>query len=151
MELFAVNKIFTCTFATDFPYWNKPAGWVAHVSWQETDVITKVIQLEAVTFKLSWKQGYWLKTGMEREPTSIVSSARCMHLWIWSVKSPGEHRCLNGSNNSVRDISGTEYRWALKMGQRPISNSFTCKNQDFWWAILHFHGPVGKNDGPKNP
>ena len=29
-----------------------------------------------------------------------------------------------------RDISGPEYRWALKMGQRPISYSFTYKNQD---------------------
>ena len=32
---------------------------------------------------------------------------------------------------SVRDISGPEYEWAMKMGQWPMSHSFACKNQDF--------------------
>ena len=28
-------------------------------------------------------------------------------------------------------ISVPEYGWAMKMGQWPMSHSFTCKNQDF--------------------
>ena len=50
-----------------------------------------------------------------------------------------------------RDISGPEYRWALKMGQRPISHSFTYKNQDFDGPFCILMGLLEKNDGPKNP
>ena len=28
-------------------------------------------------------------------------------------------------------MSGSEYGWAMKMGQWPMSQSFACKNQDF--------------------
>ena len=43
-----------------------------------------------------------------------------------------------------RDISGPEYEWAMKVGLRPMSHSFACKNQDF-------DGPFGKIDGLKKP
>ena len=45
---------------------------------------------------------------------------------------------------SPRDISGSEYEWAMKMGHWPMSHTFACKNQDF-------DGPFGKNEGPKKP
>ena len=48
-----------------------------------------------------------------------------------------------------RDISGPEYRWVLKMGQRPISHSFTYKNQDFDGPFCIFMGLLEKMMGPR--
>ena len=49
----------------------------------------------------------------------------------------------------TRDNSGLEYRWALKMGQRPISHSFTYKNQDFDGPFCIFMGLLEKMMGPR--
>ena len=48
-----------------------------------------------------------------------------------------------------RDISGPEYRWALTMGQRPISHSFTYKNQDFDGPFCILMGLLEKMMGPR--
>ena len=48
-----------------------------------------------------------------------------------------------------RDISGPEYRWALKMGQRPISHSFTYKIQDFDGPFCILMGLLEKMTGPR--
>ena len=48
-----------------------------------------------------------------------------------------------------RVISGPEYRWALKMGQRAISHSFTYKNQDFDGPFCIFMGLLEKMMGPR--
>ena len=57
------------------------------------------------------------------------------------------------SSNSLlgkpRDISGPEYRWALKVGQRPISHSFTYKNQYFDGPFCIFMGLLKKMMGPR--
>ena len=50
---------------------------------------------------------------------------------------------------SIRDISGLKYWWALTLGQRPISHSFTCKNQNFDGPFCIFMGLLEKMVGPR--
>ena len=56
----------------------------------------------------------------------------------------GSILCFN-----FRDISGPEYRWSLKMGQRPISHSFTYKNQEFDGPFCILMGLLEKMMGPR--
>ena len=58
---------------------------------------------------------------------------------------------MNHAFQLTRDISGPEYRWALKMDQRPISHSFTykMKNQDFDGPFCIFMGLLEKMMGQR--
>ena len=64
--------------------------------------------------------------------------------------------CLSSDYNKVialnkfRDISGQEYGWAMKMGQWPMSHSFSCKNQDFDGPFEILTGHLEKNMGPRS-
>ena len=66
-----------------------------------------------------------------------------------SGTEPQNRWLLSQTCYRLRDISGPEYRWALEMGQRPISHSLTYKNQDFDGPFCILMGLLEKMMGPK--
>ena len=81
------------------------------------------------------------------------------HLDNWNIVMlihiivvPPDNYCRNCKQRRFAGVfSGLEYGWAMKMGQRPMSQSFAFKNQDFDGKFENLMGHLEKNDGPKKP